>query len=239
MADLINASSAARLSDSPTTACLDATIGAEEGWCGKPRQRRYVDHVPGSLSQHGWQEGAQPVGDAEHVDAEGPGPVAGLAVPQWAEPAAHAGVVDKQVDPAEARQDGVRQPVHGCGVGDVAGMRVHDEAACVQRGLRGLECRSFDIGQDDAEAAGAQGLGQGKPDSAGRARDDGDLSMFQFHVASQVTSPGSAEVKRPSRLARVATSLSLQRSLKMAAAIRSRVTRASATRCRPALVRTT
>ena len=67
-----------------------------------------------------------------------------------------------------------------------------------------------------------------------RGAGDGDARLTR-----QVTSPGSAAVKRPSRLERVSISLSLQRSRKMAAADRSSVARASATRWRPAFVSTT
>ena len=124
------------------------------------------------------------MGNAENVDAERPRPVTGLAVPQRAEPAGHAGVVDQEVDLAAARDDGSCQLVHRRGIGDVADVRMHDEAPAGEGGPCGFERARLDVRQDDREATGAQGFGQRKPDAAGRTGDDGNLSIFQFHVNS-------------------------------------------------------
>jgi hypothetical protein len=138
--------------------------------------------MTGPPPQHGRQEGANPVDDAEHVDAKRPRPVARLAVPQGTEPAADAGVVDQQVNPIEARQDGLRQSFDSRGIGDITDMRLDVEAARAERRLRRFERRRLDVGQDDGDAAGTERFGQRKSDAAGRAGYDSDLSALQFHV---------------------------------------------------------
>ncbi len=112
--------------------------------------RRGVDHHPGfPRVDHPRHERHDPVGDAEHVDAEAPLPVVGLLLPR--PPAAaggDAGVVAQQVTRSVTVEDLGRQSLHRGVVGHVRGDPRHlPQVGQLRDGL--LEHRLLDVRDDD------------------------------------------------------------------------------------------
>ena len=84
-----------------------------------------------------------------------------------------AGVVDEDVDRAEARQGGVAQGQHVRLLGHVGHDRQHVRADCGGGGLQG----GFGAAaQDELGAVAVQALGDGPAQAAAAAGDDGDMA---------------------------------------------------------------
>ena len=133
-----------------------------------------------AAGQHAGHERLDAVGHAEHVHAEGPRPVVGGRLPDEAAGRPDAGVVAQHVDRPVGGVGGLGQRLDRGGRGHVGGHADHVGAAARQVGDGPVEGALLDVGQHEPHALGGEPLGQGPPDAAGAAGDDGDLPL-QLH----------------------------------------------------------
>jgi hypothetical protein len=144
---------------------------------------RGVDDVARfAAGQHPRHEGLDAVEDTPHVDRERPFPVVRVVLPHTA--------LGARADPRVVAQDmhGTERLVRLLGerddllaLPDVHHARVHHGPVLAQRGGGLLQGALLHIGEDDLQPVGREAPGQGEADPARGARDDGDLSLGQFH----------------------------------------------------------
>ena len=105
--------------DTWITAAFDGAVDHRGGAAGERGDRRGVDDGPATVCRHVPGGALAADDDAPEVHRHHPLVVGEVVVEEACEPAADAGVVDHHVQPAEALDREVDEPLHVVGVGDV------------------------------------------------------------------------------------------------------------------------
>ncbi len=157
----------------PDHAGLGDPVCAGERQAFFPLDRRHIDDAPaqrpGSAPHARHDCPADEIHSGE-VDIDDAPEIGGLLLPQRRNGAENPGVVDQDIDAAEGIINGIGGSIDRCFVSNIDGV----SPMLRSKRLRALASRrSIDIPDRHARALGRQPRGNGKPDAARGARDDG------------------------------------------------------------------
>jgi hypothetical protein len=124
-----------------------------------------------------------PVDDAPEIDSQGPLPVLGGRLPEWAvEVALDAGVVTHEVDLAVGVQRLAGQCLHRLEAHHVGPHPQHVMRLRAELCDRLVQRRLLDVGQHHLHSLAREALGESPPHAAGRASDHRHLALEVLHI---------------------------------------------------------